>query len=227
MQNSNIFAKLIILAIFVSTNAYAQLRPWPDQPGSGKPSNDPNRPAPYQPRPEPPPHRPHPQPAPYYPPQPNYPPHPRPHQPPPPNPYYPPQPPPHHQPPPNPYYPPQPPPPPPPPMHYPGERVIEPLYIGRSTANESLALFYLSRLANRYSGWQVVAIRANTVPNSPYRTVARLVSSQGRVFASQTNPGRQINLIPTSLIRVGYDELFLQISGSTYINQIEIEMMYR
>ena len=246
MNSKSIIKALVCLSsLLISTAAFAYLTPGQGS-GSGKPSEDPNRPGQYNPPPQqggghgggghgggghgggggynPPPqnggghgggHG-----GGYYPPQPPphhggghgggyYPP-----PPPPSNPYYPPTPPP----PSNPYYPPAP--------GY-GQRVVQQVYVGRSIQNEMYQLSYWANLNTQYYGWEVSAVRASTRPNSPYTTVAQLVTSDNRVLASEVNPGYEIALFPSYQVFAGYQELYLYIQGSTYIESIEVELIRR
>jgi hypothetical protein len=260
-MNSKSIMLALSFVLTISTSAQAYLVPG-GQTGSGKPSNDPNRPGQYNPPPNNgggghggpggghgggynPPPRPG-NGGGYYPPsQPYYPP-PRPHNP-PPRPgngggYYPPSQP--YYPPTQPYYPPAPRPnypPPPPPTYYPptspyyppapslpgyGQRIVQQVSVGRSVANEMFQLSYYAQL-NQYAGWQVTAVRAVTRPNSPYRTVAQLMTADRCVLASEVNPGYDIDLYPNTTVYAGSQDLYLYIEGSTYIETIEVELLRR
>ena len=205
----NLKSIMLALAFVLTTSAaFAQLRPYPPtggQTGSGKPSNDPTRPGQYVPPPyQPPPNHggggyyppPRPPGGGYYPPPPTY--------------YPPPAPPP--------YYPP---PTPPPPAY--GQRIVKQVYVGRSVGDEMYQLSYYADLS-QYYGWEVTAVRANTRPNSPYRTVVSLVDSNRNVLATQTNPGYQIALFPTRYVSAGTQDLYLWLQGSTFIESIEVEL---
>jgi hypothetical protein len=103
---------------------------------------------------------------------------------------------------------------------------VKTIWIGRDVYNERISLQYLAGIGRQYSGWEVVSVRANTRSNSPYRTDASLISD-GRVVASQVNPGYQINLVPRyQTILSEYSDLQLAIAGGTYINDIAIEIRY-
>jgi predicted nucleic acid-binding Zn-ribbon protein len=107
-----------------------------------------------------------------------------------------------------------------------GQREVKQIYVGRSVRNERLPLRQLMGLDARYRGWDVVSVRAQTRPDSPSTTVAQLVSD-GRIVAEQRNPGYQLNLIPRSRLVLGANASSLQlaISGSTFIEMIEVELM--
>lgn len=105
-----------------------------------------------------------------------------------------------------------------------GNREVRSIYIGRSVRNERLPISQMAGLDSQYRGWEVVAVRAQTRPDSPSQTVAQLLSN-GRIVASQVNPGYQINLMPNSRIILGSSGLQLAISGSTIIDTVEVEMI--
>lgn len=102
---------------------------------------------------------------------------------------------------------------------------IKRIYIGRSVRNERLHLLALSGIGQTHRGWEVVSVRARTRPDSPSTTIAQL-TADGRVLAQQRNPGYQIQLYPNSRAILGDDirTLQLAISGSTFIEEIEIEL---
>lgn len=102
---------------------------------------------------------------------------------------------------------------------------VKSIYIGRSVQNESLPLRQLAGLDSSYNGFQIVSIRGNTQPNSPGRTLVQLVAD-GRIIASQINPGYQINLFPNSRLVLGQTVRSLQlvVSGSTVIQDLQIEI---
>lgn len=76
-----------------------------------------------------------------------------------------------------------------------------------------------------YRGWEIVSVRASTRPNSSATTIARLVVD-GRIIASETNPGYDIALYPSQRIIVGgYGQaITLDIVGSTYMENLEVEI---
>lgn len=116
---------------------------------------------------------------------------------------------------------------PPPPGNYPGyNRQVRQIFIGRSVQNEVLPLRQLGGIDRQYEGWQVASVRAMTRPNSPYTTVAQLIVDN-RVVSEQVNPGRQIYLIPQFQLVLGANAqtLRLGISGSTFIDMIEVELV--
>ncbi len=107
-----------------------------------------------------------------------------------------------------------------------GDRQVRQVYIGRSVRNERLAIGQMAGLASQYQGWEVVAVRAQTRPDSPSQTIVQLISS-GRVVAEQRNPGYSLNLTPNSRVIIGgYNgSLELSIFGSTQIDTLEIELV--
>jgi hypothetical protein len=117
-----------------------------------------------------------------------------------------------------------PPPQPPQPVQLSDTKVIS---IGRSVQNESLSLRQLSDIGPEYRGWQVVALTANTRPNSQARTVVNLTSN-GVLMATQTNPGSQISLVPQRRLTLGeaVDSLALSVTGSTIIDSITMQLRY-
>ena len=101
------------------------------------------------------------------------------------------------------------------------------IQIGRTVTNERLDLRALSGIGPEYSGWEVVSVTANTQPNNPYTTIAQLLADN-QVVASQTDPGSAINLTPSySLVIGSVNDLELWISGSTYIDSIQIQVVNR
>lgn len=200
---------LFLLVISMSWVAQAYLVPGPPG-GGGQPAPYPGNPGgghgggglvpgprPPHPRPQPPPPRPNPPPRPPAPP----------YYPPPQNP---------------PYYPPQPPPP-----QNPGYGAeVKSVWIGRDVYNETIRIQALAGIGRQYSGWEVISVRANTRPNSPARTDVALIAD-GRVVASQINPGYQINLFPqVRTVLSEYSDLQLNVGGGTYINDVLIEIRY-
>lgn len=106
------------------------------------------------------------------------------------------------------------------------QRETKYVYIGRSVYNESLPLRQLAGLGQQYQGWSVTNVRARTTPNSSTRTTVQLLADQ-RVVAQQVNPGYQINLYPQYEVILGSTAQRLQlfISGSTYIDTLEIDVV--
>lgn len=106
------------------------------------------------------------------------------------------------------------------------QRETKYVYVGRSVYNESLPLRQLAGLGQQYQGWSVTHVRARTTPNSSTRTTVQLLADQ-RVVAQQINPGYQINLRPHHELILGntVQRLHLYISGSTYIDTLEIEIV--
>lgn len=112
---------------------------------------------------------------------------------------------------------------------YPGQpdygSEVKRVFIGRNIVNETLPLRQLAGIGNRYDGWEVVSVRARTQTTNAGRTVAQLVSD-GRVVATQINPGFQIDLRPQYRLILGQSAGTLQlgIGGGTFIDTIEIEL---
>ena len=112
---------------------------------------------------------------------------------------------------------------------YPGQpdygSEVKRVFIGRNIVNETLRLRQMAGIGSRYDGWEVVSVRARTQTTNPGRTVAQLVSD-GRVVATQINPGFQIDLRPQYRLILGQnaDNLLLGIGGGTFIDTIEIEL---
>lgn len=102
---------------------------------------------------------------------------------------------------------------------------VKSIYLGRSVRNEVLDLRRLAGLGVHYRGYEVVSVRARTRPDSPYTTTVQLLAD-GRNVATQVNPGKRINLVPTQRLVLGSSvrELEMYISGSTYIEEIAIEI---
>lgn len=107
-----------------------------------------------------------------------------------------------------------------------GYSEVKRIYVGRVVRNERLLLRQLAGIGSEYAQYRVVAVRANTRPNSSSKTIARLIVG-GRVVASEVNPGYQIDLVPSERIRLGSAnrELTLTIDGSTIIEDIQIELV--
>ncbi|MGZ3691981.1 MAG: hypothetical protein ACXVAX_10785, partial [Pseudobdellovibrio sp.] len=99
------------------------------------------------------------------------------------------------------------------------------IYVSRNVMNESIDLRAYGGVDYNYQGWEIVAVRANTRPNSPTQTVAQIVVD-GRVFATQINPGYQINLIPQQTLIVGENanDIRLSVVGGTYIDSNQVEL---
>lgn len=78
---------------------------------------------------------------------------------------------------------------------------------------------------DQYDGYRVVSVVAETTPNSPYRTAALLLKD-GYTYDSEINPGYQIDLYPQSTMRLDRygSDLYLQIQGGTYIEEIRVEL---
>ncbi len=106
-----------------------------------------------------------------------------------------------------------------------GQTETKSIYLSRSVRNEVLNLRKLSGLGVHYRGYEVVSVRARTSPNSQYTTTVQLLAD-GRNVATQVNPGKRINLVPNQRLVLGSSvrELEMYISGSTYIEEIVIEI---
>ena len=112
---------------------------------------------------------------------------------------------------------------------YPGQpdygSEVKRVFIGRNIYNETLRLRQLAGIGSRYDGWEVVSVRARTQTTNPGRTIAQLISD-GRVVATQVNPGFQLDLRPQYRLILGQNtgSLELGIGGGTFIDTIEIEL---
>jgi hypothetical protein len=113
---------------------------------------------------------------------------------------------------------------------YPGQgqqsNIIRTVGYYRAVNNQSIDLRRLAGLDYRYNGYRIVSVSASTTPNSPYRTVAQLLFN-GYKYDEQVNPGHEIYLRPYNTVRLnssGSNNLILRILGSTYIDQIRIEL---
>lgn len=96
--------------------------------------------------------------------------------------------------------------------------------INRAVANERISLSSLASLNYQFSGWKIVAVTADTTPNSPATTMVRLAVNESEL-ARQINPGYQIQLYPSSLIYLNSSSnVELWINGSTYIHTVQIQL---
>jgi hypothetical protein len=95
----------------------------------------------------------------------------------------------------------------------------------RSVYNQALDLRALFGLYNQYTGYRVVSVSASTTPNSPSVTITNLLVN-GYVMASERNPGYEIYLAPQERVRLDNSGTRVQlgIQGSTYIQEIQIEL---
>lgn len=111
--------------------------------------------------------------------------------------------------------------------YYPGpsSSIFRTIDFYRSVTNQTIDLRRLAGLDYRYQGYRIVSVSASTTPNSPFTTIAQLIVD-GYVYASQTNPGHEIHLFPYYEARIDRNagRVFLGVQGSTYINQIRIEL---
>jgi hypothetical protein len=106
-----------------------------------------------------------------------------------------------------------------------GDQNASTIWVQRNVMNERFDLRALSGLGSNYNGFEVTSVRANVRPNSSGRTIVQLVAD-GRIIATQTNPGYQINLIPQMRLVLGSTVRTLQmiVNGSTYIENILIDV---
>lgn len=95
----------------------------------------------------------------------------------------------------------------------------------RDAGNETIPLREIAELGYQYNGWQVVSVRANTRSIDPKRTTVELISN-GRVFATQINPGSQISLYPNEMLIIDENtwNVDMRITGLTHIDSISIEL---
>ncbi len=107
-----------------------------------------------------------------------------------------------------------------------GDHDVRSAWIQRNVTNERLPLRELTGLDSFYRGWEVLSVRANTRPNNAGRTIVQLVAD-GRIIATQYNPGYQINLNPQVRLILGQTvrNLQLVVNGSTYIEDIQVEVL--
>ena len=92
-------------------------------------------------------------------------------------------------------------------------------------ANESIPLREIAELGYQYNGWQVVSVRATTSSIDPNTTTVQL-SENGRILATQVNPGSQISLNPTEVLLIDNNtsSIALTVTGATHIEVISIEL---
>lgn len=108
-----------------------------------------------------------------------------------------------------------------------GRTETKKIYIGRSVRDEVLDLRRLAGLGQQHRGMEVVSVRARTRPDSPYTTTVQLLADRRNV-ATQVNPGKRINLVPNQQLVIGQiRELEMYISGSTFVEEITIELQER
>lgn len=109
-----------------------------------------------------------------------------------------------------------------------GRTETKKIYIGRSVRDEVLDLRRLAGIGQQHRGMEVVAVRARTRPDSPYTTTVQLLADRRNV-ATQVNPGKRINLIPNQRLVLGSTvrELEMYITGSTFVDEITIELKDR
>lgn len=102
---------------------------------------------------------------------------------------------------------------------------VKRIYIGRQIVNETLMLRQLGGIDRSYDGYEVVSVRAQTRLTNSGRTIAQLISD-GRVVASQNDPGYQINLMPQYRLVLGQtgNSLQLGIGGGIFIDSIDVEL---
>ena len=114
------------------------------------------------------------------------------------------------------------------PDHNDGQSDVKTIYVGRSVRDEVLDLRRLAGIGQQHRGMEVVSVRARTRPDSPYTTTVQLLADRRNV-ATQVNPGKRIKLIPNQRLVIGSSvrELEMYVTGSTYIEEIEIELRER
>jgi hypothetical protein len=106
------------------------------------------------------------------------------------------------------------------------QQEVRSAWIGRSVRNERLPIGQLAGL-EYYQGWELVGIRASVRPNSNSTTVVRLLVD-GRIMASQTNPGYEIGLYPQTRIILGAARgVQLEVIGSTEMQNVEVMLVRR
>lgn len=105
------------------------------------------------------------------------------------------------------------------------DNIVKRVSIQSSVANQTMDLRRWLSLDSRYDGYRVVSVSASTTPNSPGTTIAKLMVN-GYVMASERNPGYEIYLSPAERVRLDSagTNVSLQIEGSTYIQEIQIEL---
>lgn len=102
--------------------------------------------------------------------------------------------------------------------------MIRSVTVNLAVKNKVLDLAKWGLVNDDYSGYEVVAISGNLVPNSPAKTVVQLIAD-GVVVASQTNPGKKLRLVPNDTIVWGdITTLKLKVIGSTKITNLSIRL---
>lgn len=108
-----------------------------------------------------------------------------------------------------------------------GQTEIRTISLGRSVRDEVLDLRRLAGIGTQYRGYEVVSVRGRTRPDSPYTTTVQLLADRRNV-ATQVNPGKRIDLVPTQrlVLDSSVRSLELYISGSTVVDELVIELRH-
>jgi hypothetical protein len=102
--------------------------------------------------------------------------------------------------------------------------VTKRISLNRSVYNQSISLNRLFNSDGRYDSYRVVSVSASTTPNSADTTKAKLVVN-GSVDDRERNPGYDIFLRADQRTYFNSD-IELQIEGSTYIQELRIQLAY-
>ena len=94
----------------------------------------------------------------------------------------------------------------------------------RSVYNQTIDLNRLFNSDGRYNNYRVVSVSASTTPNSADTTKAKLVIN-GSVHDRERNPGYDI-FLKADRNTYFYSDVELEIEGSTYIQELRIELAY-
>lgn len=118
--------------------------------------------------------------------------------------------------------------PPPPPSYPPPSYGVEyrQIYVARNVVNEVLPLRQLAGLGPNYSGYEVVAVRANVRSNNYGGVMVQLLMN-GSIMASQYDPYYQVTLYPQYRSILSNSTLQLAVNGALYIDNIEIQLERR
>jgi hypothetical protein len=96
--------------------------------------------------------------------------------------------------------------------------------LNRSVYNQTISLNRLFNSDGRYNSYRVVSVSASTTPNSADTTKAKLVVN-GYVEDKERNPGYDVFLKADRNTYFNSD-IALEIEGSTYIQELRIELAY-
>ena len=102
--------------------------------------------------------------------------------------------------------------------------IVKTVSLNRSVYNQTINLNRLFNSDGRYNSYRVVSVSASTTPNSADTTKAKLVVN-GSVDDRERNPGYDIFLRPDGYVTFR-STIDLQIEGSTYIQNLNIELAY-